>query len=83
VQDGIKRDQINELCGGGVLCVEMEAAGVDSHRTCLVVRGISDYADSHKNDKWRSYAAGRAAVFAKELLSKIPAEVVERMEGHN
>jgi hypothetical protein len=40
---------------------------------CLVVRGICDYADSHKNKKWQAYAAGTAAAYAKELLSVIPA----------
>jgi nucleoside phosphorylase len=55
----------------------MEAAGVDASRQCLVIRGISDYCDSHKGDAWRSYAAGNAAIFARELLSKIqPGEVV-------
>ncbi|KAF6803199.1 Ankyrin repeat domain-containing protein 50-like protein 3 [Colletotrichum sojae] len=39
---------------------------------CLVIRGISDYADSHKNNKWQNYAAVTAAVFAKEILSVIP-----------
>lgn len=81
VQHGIRRDEINELCGGGVLCIKMEAAGVDASRKCLVIRGISDYADSHKDDTWRSHAAGRAAVFAKELLSKVPVGAVKEMGG--
>ncbi|KAK8002324.1 hypothetical protein PG989_002043 [Apiospora arundinis] len=71
IQDGERRDEIRDRCDGA-LCVEMEAAGVDASRPCLVIRGISDYADSHKGDAWRSYAAGKAAVFARELLSKIP-----------
>ncbi|KAL5891148.1 hypothetical protein ACKVWM_002172 [Pyricularia oryzae] len=57
----------------------MEAAGVDAGRPCLVIRGISDYADSHKGDVWRSYAAGNAAVFARELLSKIPPSSVRNL----
>ena len=36
---------------------------------CLVIRGISDYADSHKNDIWQPYAASTAAAYAKELIS--------------
>lgn len=35
---------------------------------CLVIRGISDYADSHKNDSWQPFAAAVAAAYAKELL---------------
>jgi hypothetical protein len=57
---------------GGVLCFEMEAAGLMNSFPCLVIRGICDYADSHKNKKWQPYAAGTAAAYAKELLSVIP-----------
>lgn len=79
IMDGEKRDSISALCGGA-LCVEMEAAGVEVNSRCLVIRGISDYADSHKSDRWRSYAAGKAVVFARELLGKIPArDVKEKM----
>jgi hypothetical protein len=58
---------------GGVLCFEMEAAGLMNSFPCLVVRGICDYADSHKNKQWQAYAAGTAAAYAKEVLSVIPA----------
>ncbi|KAK8029445.1 kinesin light chain [Apiospora rasikravindrae] len=79
IKDGQRRDQIRELCKDA-LCIEMEAAGVDASGRCLVIRGISDYADSHKDDIWRSYAAGQAAVFARELLRKIPGATVRGME---
>lgn len=63
---------------GGVLCFEMEAAGLMNSFPCLVVRGICDYADSHKNKQWQAYAAGTAAAYAKEVLSVIPpAEVTK------
>ncbi|KAI6408264.1 hypothetical protein MCOR20_005512, partial [Pyricularia oryzae] len=78
VKDGERRNQIRNQCNGA-LCIEMEAAGVDAGRPCLVIRGISDYADSHKGDVWRSYAAGNAAVFARELLSKIPPNSVRNL----
>jgi nucleoside phosphorylase len=71
IQDGALRDEIGARCNGA-LCIEMEAAGVDVNRQCLVVRGISDYADSHKNDIWKSYAAGNAAAFTRELLCRTP-----------
>ncbi|KAL3480054.1 nucleoside phosphorylase domain-containing protein [Aspergillus californicus] len=60
----------------GVLCFEMEAAGLMDNFPCLVIRGISDYSDSHKNDDWQGYAAATAAAYAKELLSVIPAREV-------
>ena len=55
----------------GILCVEMEAAGVMDTLSCLVVRGICDYADSHKNKAWQSYAALSAAAYTKELLTYV------------
>ncbi|CAN9255245.1 unnamed protein product [Alternaria alternata] len=62
-----ERDRISKLLGG-VLCFEMEAAGLMNSMPCLVIRGICDYADSHKNDKWQPYAAAAAAAYAKDLL---------------
>lgn len=35
----------------GVICFEMEAAGLMNHFPCIVVRGICDYSDSHKNQR--------------------------------
>lgn len=58
-----------------VLCFEMEAAGLMSEFPCIVIRGISDYADSHKNDSWHHFAAAAAAACTKELLSYIDPEV--------
>jgi nucleoside phosphorylase len=56
----------------------MEAAGLMNSFQCLVIRGICDYADSHKNKRWQAYAAATAAACAKEVLSVIPpAEVAE------
>ncbi|KAL7969900.1 hypothetical protein HDV63DRAFT_376181 [Trichoderma sp. SZMC 28014] len=81
VADATLRDKINSSCGGNVLCVEMEAAGLMDNFPCLVIRGICDYADSYKNDDWQGYAAATAAAFAKELLSIIPASDVEQMEN--
>lgn len=67
------RDRLsNEL---GILCFEMEAAGLMNHFPCLVVRGISDYSDSHKNKEWQRYAALTAAAFAKELLCEVPVQM--------
>jgi nucleoside phosphorylase len=60
-----------------VLCFEMEAAGLMNHFPCLVIRGICDYSDSHKNKEWQGYAAMTAAAYAKDLLSRIPPNKVE------
>jgi nucleoside phosphorylase len=60
----------------GILCFEMEAAGLMDNFPCLIIRGICDYADSHKNKQWQEYAAATAAGYAKEILSVMPANQV-------
>lgn len=70
VKDSHLRNKLGQELGA--YCVEIEAAGLINHLPCLVVRGICDYADSHKNDAWHGYAAVTAAAYAKELLSVIP-----------
>jgi nucleoside phosphorylase len=45
----------------GVLCFDMEAAGLMNHFPCLVIRGICDYSDSHKNEEWQGFSAMMAA----------------------
>ena len=73
MKDGVTRDRLSaEL--GGILCFEMEAAGLMNNFPCLVIRGICDYADSHKSKRWQPYAAATAAGCAKELLNTIPGE---------
>ncbi|KAL4786822.1 purine and uridine phosphorylase [Aspergillus varians] len=51
-----------------VRCFETEAAGLMDHFPCLIIRGICDYCDDHKNDIWQPYAAVVAAAYAKDLL---------------
>jgi nucleoside phosphorylase len=79
VKDAEFRDEINKDLGGNVLCFAMEAAGLMNDFPCLVIRGICDYADSHKNKDWQEHAAAVAAAFTKELLSVVPAQEVEQM----
>lgn len=66
------RDKVGKL---GVLCFDMEAAGValSFPSKTLVVRGICDYSDSQKNKDWQDYAAANAAAYVKHLLSLMPA----------
>jgi nucleoside phosphorylase len=75
MKDGIKRDEISKDLGG-VLCFEMEAAGLMNEFPCVVIRGICDYADSHKIKLWQEYAAATAAAYAKELLTTISSSQV-------
>ncbi|KAB8698106.1 hypothetical protein FH972_026356 [Carpinus fangiana] len=60
-----------------ILCFEMEAAGLMDSFPCLAIRGISDYADVYKQDKWQKFAAATAAAYARELLGTIPTWQVE------
>ena len=75
IRDGLQRDRLSSELGN-ILCFEMEAAGLMNSFPCLVIRGICDYADSHKNKKWQPSAAATAAACAKEILSVIPAAKV-------
>ncbi|KAF5492609.1 hypothetical protein CGCS363_v010884 [Colletotrichum siamense] len=76
IKDATYRDQINKNLNGNALCIEMEAAGLIDDFPCLVIRGISDYADSHKNNMWQEHAAAVAAALTKELLENVqPVEV--------
>jgi nucleoside phosphorylase len=74
MKHGATRDKLREELK--VLCFEMEAAGLMDTFPCLVIRGICDYADSHKNKRWQEYAAATAAAYAKELLNVIPTRKV-------
>jgi nucleoside phosphorylase len=70
IKDGVKRRKILES-HPGVIAIEMEAAGLMNVFGCATIRGICDYADSHKNDGWQKYASAVAAATAKEVLSVI------------
>jgi nucleoside phosphorylase len=74
MKDAVMRDA---LAGEGVLCFEMEAAGLANRFPCLVVRGICDYSDTHKNKRWQGYAAMTAAAYTKDLLKVMLPKRVE------
>ncbi|KAH7230926.1 ankyrin repeat-containing domain protein [Fusarium tricinctum] len=75
MKDALTRDTL--AAKKGILCFEMEAAGLMNHFPCLVIRGICDYSDSHKNKEWQGFAAMMAAAYAKDLLCQIPPNKVE------
>lgn len=72
IEDAATRDVIANAQSTECICFEMEAAGLLNHFPCLVIRGICDYADSHKGYQWQRYAAATAAAYAKELLGYVP-----------
>jgi len=63
-----------------VLAIDMEGKGIGSAGLAsgidwLVIRGISDYGDTHATKQWRKYAALAAAAYARALLSECPPAV--------
>lgn len=80
VKSAKRRAEIVKLVGKDTMCIEMEAAGLMDVIPCLVIRGICDYADSHKNKRWQNYAAATAAATAKELLLGMNASHLEKTE---
>ena len=66
MRDAAARDRLTKEYN--ILCYEMEAVGLTNDFPCVVIRGVCDYADSHKNGAWHGYAAATAASFTKELL---------------
>jgi nucleoside phosphorylase len=79
IKDSITRDRLSQELNGA-LCFEMEAAGLMNSFPCLVIRGMCDYADEHKNKSWQPYAAATAAAWAKQFLSVLPASSSESGE---
>lgn len=63
----------------GVLCFEMEAAGLmNTNFSCLVIRGVSDYAESHNNDIWKKYTAASVTEYARSLICAIPGNMYSK-----
>ena len=54
-----------------VIGFEMEGAGAWEVFGTIVVKGVVDYADSHKNKEWRGYPAARAALCASAMIYEI------------
>jgi nucleoside phosphorylase len=53
----------------GIIAFEMEGAGVWDEVPCIVVKGVCDYADSHKHKGWQNFAAATAAAAVKAILT--------------
>ncbi|KAI9658930.1 MAG: hypothetical protein M1821_001890 [Bathelium mastoideum] len=80
MKHGRTRDRLAQKLG--ILCFEMEAAGLMDYFQCLVVRGICDYSDARKNKDFQNYAALTAAAYAKELLSTVAPKTATVSSAH-
>ncbi|KAL3449841.1 hypothetical protein BJX65DRAFT_294467 [Aspergillus insuetus] len=68
LKSGEDRDRLAKL--HSIRAFEMEGAGAWDELPCIVIKGVSDYADSHKNDRWQDFAAATAASTMKALLER-------------
>jgi nucleoside phosphorylase len=68
MKSGEHRDKIAQE--QGVIALEMEGAGLWDEIPCIIIKGVSDYADSHRNDLWQRYAAATAASVLKAVLGR-------------
>ncbi|KAL6794164.1 ankyrin repeat-containing domain protein [Trichoderma sp. SZMC 28012] len=68
MKSGDHRDQIAKQYD--IIAFEMEGAGLWDECPCIVIKGICDYADSHKNKIWQPFAAATAAAAVKAMLAR-------------
>ncbi|CAI7650228.1 unnamed protein product [Penicillium manginii] len=66
MKSGHHRDEI--VRKEKVIGFEMEGAGVWDNLPCIIIKGVCDYADSHKSKLWQVYAAATGASAAKAFL---------------
>jgi nucleoside phosphorylase len=66
MKSGQHRDQIAQA--DGIIAFEMEGVGIWEHFPSIVIKGVCDYADSHKGKGWQRYAAATAAACMKAFL---------------
>lgn len=53
-----------------VIAFEMEAAGIWEEVPSIVVKGVFDYGDSHKNKQWQAFASATAACVARAVIER-------------
>jgi nucleoside phosphorylase len=72
-----KRDMLRDRWD--MRAIEMEGSGFQNAawmlgKDVMVVRGICDYCDAHKNDDWQPYASLVAAAYARAMIETLPDE---------
>lgn len=68
MKSGTHRDMVAKH--DEVIAFEMEGVGVWDSFPTLIIKGVCDYADSHKNKQWQYYAAATAATCTKAFLNR-------------
>ncbi|KAJ5825370.1 hypothetical protein N7474_002508 [Penicillium riverlandense] len=77
MNDAIIRDELSVEMD--VFCFEIEAARFMYHFLCLVICGICDYSDSHKNNSWQVETEERILEVLKPSLEYV-ARTIDRMD---
>ncbi|KYG13697.1 hypothetical protein FVEG_13952 [Fusarium verticillioides 7600] len=62
------RDRI--AAAENIIAFEMEGAGIWQELPCIIVKGVSDFADCEKTKEWQDYAAAMAAATSKAILKR-------------
>ncbi|EFQ25647.1 phosphorylase superfamily protein [Colletotrichum graminicola M1.001] len=81
MKSGEHRDNVAKA--HGLIAFEMEGAGVWDEIPCIVVKGVCDYADSHKNKRWQDFAAAIAAATTRALLERYPTKENSQRDDAN
>ncbi|KAL6823263.1 nucleoside phosphorylase domain-containing protein [Trichoderma camerunense] len=68
MKSGEHRDRIARQ--RDIIAFEMEGAGIWDELPCSIIKGVCDYADSHKNKVWQPFAAATAASVMKAMLGR-------------
>ncbi|KAF4951073.1 hypothetical protein FSARC_13001 [Fusarium sarcochroum] len=68
MKSGEDRDEIAR--SEGIIAFEMEGAGVWDNMPCVIIKGVCDYADSHKDKRWQGFAAATAAACMRAFLER-------------
>ncbi|KAF4971868.1 hypothetical protein FZEAL_9725 [Fusarium zealandicum] len=68
IKSAVHRDKVSS--DTAAIGFEMEGAGVWDEVPCIVVKGVCDYADSHKAKGWQNFAAATAASASKAILER-------------
>lgn len=66
MKSGLCRDKLAKE--ENVIGFEMEGAGAWDNGPCVIIKGVCDYADSHKSKGWQEYAAAVAVSCMKAFL---------------
>ncbi|PLB36939.1 nucleoside phosphorylase domain-containing protein [Aspergillus candidus] len=66
MRSGEHRDRL--VSSERVIGFETIGAGVWDIFPCIIIKGVCDYADSHKNNTWQAYAAATGSCAAKSFL---------------